>query len=489
MSIDRSDQQEGRRKSIIMISHPSLSRPIETHGIASLRTMAFVGLFPTKAFRQKGTRSVVGSGSLCIQQKPLQRRSYARNSSQARASNATCCAPALAAVPAAVPSLGEEDSDEFDEDELAAAAAAAEAEADEDDEDEGDEDGAPHEPLPNADLSLLMPNLEIQGSKCGFAALLGPSNSGKSTLLNLLVGSKVAIVTPKVQTTRCRVAGIVTVEETMVVYLDTPGVFKPTGRLDRAMVRVAWSAAGGADCVAIVLDAAQLYFGGRRARAEAEEAGEKPELLHIPEAVEEVFLRCPSERLQVCVCLNKMDTIPDENMDEFIERFETILQTKLGFSVDKLPPLFPMSAQNDAGVDSFRAWAADKMPAGPWLYPEDDLTDMPMRLLAAEVTREAAFMLLKHEVPYEIAIDTTSYKEQKDGSVRVTQDVIVNRSSQKMILTGKNGAMVKAIGMKSRKELAKLTDCTVHLMLTVKVKEKWKEDSQMYQAWGLDYNA
>jgi GTPase len=448
--------------------------------------MAFVGPVVAAPFRREDTIGT-GRGVVCRRQPFLQRRTLARTSHSA--TSVMCCASA-----STVTLLPDADSTgEVCEDEFAASGTAILNEADDfgdgEERQDGDGDSAPCEPRLIADPSLLMPNLEAQGSKCGFAALLGPSNSGKSTLLNLLVGSKVAIVTPKVQTTRCRVAGIVTADKTMVVYLDTPGVFKPTGRLDRAMVRAAWSAAGSADCVAIVLDAAQMYFGGRRARAEAEEAGEEPELLFIPEAVEEVFARVPSKRLEFCVCLNKMDTIADDSLDDFVDRFETVLQTKLGFTADNLPTLFPMSACNDAGVDAFREWAAERMPVGPWLYPEDDLTDMPMRLLAAEVTREAAFMLLKHELPYEIAIDTTSYKVQKDGSVRVTQDVIVNRSSQKIIVTGKAGAMVKAIGMRSRTELAKLTDCTVHLMLTVKVKEKWKEESHMYRAWGLDYNA
>lgn len=315
---------------------------------------------------------------------------------------------------------------------------------------------------------------------CGFAALLGPSNSGKSTLMNLLVGTKVAIVTPKVQTTRCRVAGIVVKEEAMVIYMDTPGVFKPTGRLDRAMVRVAWKAASTGDVVAIVLDSAQICFGGRRIREEDDE-------VYISEAIQEVFARVPRGRLEYCVVLNKIDTVDAAERPEFIACFRRALDK---MEIDgAAATIFPLSAQENEGVDEFSAWVRSRMPKGPWLYPEDDLTDMPMRLIAAEVTREKIFMLLKQELPYEVTIETSSYQEKNDGSIRIAQDVFVNRSSQKRILTGSGGSMVKAIGMAAREELSKMTDCTIHLILTVKVREKWKEDSRSYRQWGLDYNA
>lgn len=318
------------------------------------------------------------------------------------------------------------------------------------------------------------------GRSCGFAALLGPSNSGKSTLLNLLVGSKVAIVTPKVQTTRCRVAGIIVKDSIMTIYLDSPGVFKPSGRLDRAMVRAAWSAANSSDAVAIIVDAAQVYHGGRRLREEGDE-------VYISEALHEVFSRIPEGRFDYCICLNKIDTVEPNERNEFLACFRRALD-KMGID-GASAQLFPMSALNAFGVDEFTAWVRSRMPAGPFLYPEDDLTDMPMRLVAAEVTREKVFMLLKQELPYEIAIETTSYKEQKDGSIRITQDIVVNRSSQKKIVTGHGGSMVKAIGMASRKELSEMTESVVHLMLMVKVREKWKEESRSYRPWGLDYNA
>jgi GTPase len=333
------------------------------------------------------------------------------------------------------------------------------------------------ENLVDAGREQLLQDATEQGSRCGFAALLGPSNSGKSTLLNRLVGTKVAIVTPKVQTTRCRVAGIVTNEKVMIIYIDTPGVFRPNGRMDRAMVRAAWQSASSGDVVSVILDAAEMYH--RRPRAEGDE-------LHVTESLEEILSRVPKRQMEFCVCLNKMDTIPDVDVPEFLSRFDRLL-TALG--VDTPATVFPMSARDGTGVDQFKTWVSDRMPSGPWLYPSDDLTDMPMRLMAAEVTREKAFMLLKQELPYDIAVETTSYKDQKDGSVRITQDIIVNRTSQKRIVTGQGGSMVKAIGVRARQELCEMTGTVVHLMLTVKIREKWKEDARSYHAWGLDFDS
>jgi GTPase len=323
----------------------------------------------------------------------------------------------------------------------------------------------------------LLQDATEYGSRCGFAALLGPSNSGKSTLLNRLVGTKVAIVTPKVQTTRCRVAGIVTTEKVMIIYLDTPGVFRPNGRMDRAMVRAAWQSASSGDVVSVILDAAEMYH--RRPRVEGDE-------LHVTEPLEEILSRVPKRQMEFCICLNKMDTIPDAEVPEFLSKFNRLL-TSLG--VDTQATIFPMSARDGTGIDQFKSWVSDRMPSGPWLYPSDDLTDMSMRLMAAEITREKAFMLLKQELPYDIAVETTSYKDQKDGSVRITQDIIVNRTSQKRIVTGQGGSMVKAIGIRARQELCEMTGTVVHLMLTVKIREKWKEDARSYNTWGLDFDA
>lgn len=339
--------------------------------------------------------------------------------------------------------------------------------------------------LPSTGVPLMPSFAQSADRKCGFAGLLGPSNSGKSTLLNRLVGSKIAIVTPKVQTTRCRVAGIVTEGDTMVIYLDTPGVFKASGRLDRAMVRAAWSAASSGDVVAIIVDGAQMYHGGRR----LEEGREEWEELYISEAFQEIAQRVPRGRLQYCICLNKIDVIPDAAVPDFLARFSRVL-LKLGIeSTPNAGNVFPISAQTGEGIDAFCAWIESRMPTGPWLYPEDDLTDMPLRLIAAEITREKLFMLLKQELPYEIAVETTSYQEKKDGSVRIAQNILVNRESQKGIVTGQRGTMVKAIGVAARKDMSEVTGGVVHLILTVKVREKWKDDSRSYNMWGLDFNA
>lgn len=337
----------------------------------------------------------------------------------------------------------------------------------------------------SASASLPLPPLipTSPDQSCGFAALVGPSNSGKSTLLNRLLGQKLAIVTPKVQTTRCRIAGIATYGLTQVVYLDTPGIFSASNRLARAMVKSAWASAGHGDTVAVVLDAAAMFHNARRMGVRK---------LLVPDDAADVMKRVAERRkrghpAEIKVCANKIDAVPEEEREFVKERMLTVME-KLGLN-EVGAELHLMSARDGEGVEELATWVKERMPKGPWLYPEDDLTDMPARLLAAEVSREKAFMVLKQELPYEIAIETTSYKEQEDGSIRITQDVLVGRNSQKIIVTGKGGAVVKAIGMKARHELAEVLGTTVHLMLTVKVRGKWKEDKRQYDQWGLDYNA
>lgn len=190
---------------------------------------------------------------------------------------------------------------------------------------------------------------------------------------------------------------------------------------------------------------------------------------------------------EIRVCANKMDAVPGEEREFVRERMLTVMD-KLGLN-EVGAELHLMSARDGEGVEELATWVKERMPKGPWLYPEDDLTDMPARLLAAEVSREKAFLVLKQELPYEIAIETTSYKEQDDGSIRITQVVLVGRKIQKIIVTGKGGAVVKAIGMKARQELSEVLGATVHLMLTVKVRAKWKDDKRQYDQWGLDFNA
>lgn len=249
------------------------------------------------------------------------------------------------------------------------------------------------------------------------------------------------------------------------------------------MVKSAWVSGAQADAVAIVLDAAEMFHDARRAGLRK---------LAVPNSVADVMRGVSRRRKRshvapVCVCANKMDAVPPEEHAFVEERMRTIMRE---FGLEEVDAaLFLISARNGDEVDSFAEWVRGHMPVGPWLYPDDDLTDMPSRLLAAEVTREKAFMVLREELPYEIAIETTSYRDQQDGSIRITQDVFVARDSQKRIVTGHGGAVVKSIGMKSRFELQEVFGTTVHLMLTVKVRKNWKEDKLQYEQWGLDYNA
>lgn len=337
-------------------------------------------------------------------------------------------------------------------------------------------------PQPSPTPTPPSPSTPSQTS-CGFAALVGPSNSGKSTLLNRLLGQKLAIVTPKVQTTRCRIAGIAMYDNTQTVYLDTPGIFPASNRLARAMVKSAWGSAASADAIAIVLDAAIMFHEGRRQGVRK---------LVVPKDTEQVMARVAERRIkghhaEIKLCANKVDAVPEDERPFLEDRMLAVME-KTGLEKAGAE-LHLMSARYGDGVDELARWVEKRMPEGPWLYPEDDLTDMPSRLLAAEVAREKAFMVLKQELPYQIAIETTSYKDLSDGSIRITQDLLVARKSQKMIVTGKGGSVVKEISMRARQELAEVFGTTVHLILTVKVRGKWKEDKRQYEQWGLDFNA
>lgn len=326
------------------------------------------------------------------------------------------------------------------------------------------------------------PSLDAD-SRCGYVALLGPSNSGKSTLLNRLVGQKLAIVTPKVQTTRCRVTGIATFSNAQVVFLDTPGIFSPSTRLSRAMVKSAWKSGRQADVTAFVLDTPKLLHS--HLRSKESHAHAPPDFELVAKGIAQA--RSRGRTTTVCVCANKIDLVPQSQHDFAMNCVNNLLER---FDMKNASvPIFPISAQHGHNVQSFQQWVVQNMPSGPWLYPDDDLTDMPARLLAAEITREKSFRVLRQEIPYDIAVETTSYTERSDGSIRITQDVIVAHDSQKRIVTGRAGSVIKSIGMQSRVELGEILGTTVHLMLTVKVKSRWKEDQRYYQQWGLDYHA
>ena len=294
-------------------------------------------------------------------------------------------------------------------------------------------------------------------TRCGYVALLGAPNVGKSTLLNRLVGAKVSIVSPKVQTTRNRVLGIAVADSDQIVYVDTPGIFTPKKRLDRAMVAAAWGGASDADVVVLLADA-KLGFDGdaRRIVAGLKDSGRRALLV-----------------------LNKIDLVKRETLLKLAETFN-----KEG----AFEEIFMISALNGDGVEALLAAVRTRLPAGPWLFPEDQLTDMPQRLMAAEVTREKAFIQLHQELPYAIDVETESWSEQENGDVRVEQTVYVRRDSQKGIVLGKGGSRIKAIGSAARADLEEMFGHKFHLFLHVKVRENWPENRAHYRDRGLDFD-
>jgi len=306
----------------------------------------------------------------------------------------------------------------------------------------------------------------IEQRRCGFVAIVGAPNAGKSTLVNRLVGSKVSIVSPKVQTTRTRVLGIALVEErggphatsSQVIFIDTPGIFKPKLRLERAMVRAAWSGAADADVVALVVDAKKgIDDDVRRIIAQLKEAGRRAMLL-----------------------LNKIDLVKRENLLGLAQELH-----QEGIFDD----VFMISAEKGDGTNDFLAFCGKSMPEGPWHFPEDQLSDMPQRILAAEITREQLFNRLHQELPYAALVESDSWEERRDGSCRIDQTIYVRRDSQKAIVLGKGGAQIKAISASARMELERLLERPVHLFLFVKVREDWPDDRQRYADLGLDYDA
>jgi GTP-binding protein Era len=301
------------------------------------------------------------------------------------------------------------------------------------------------------------------GTRCGFAAVIGAPNAGKSTLVNRLVGTKVSIVTPKVQTTRMRIRGVAIEGSTQIVFVDTPGIFRPKRLLDRAMVRAAWSGAAEADAVLLLVDAAAAARGDAGAAADA---------LSIIEDLRR------SGRRNVALLLNKVDAVAHERLLPLVEK----LHDPAVFA-----QVFMISALNGDGVTDVRNWCVGRMPQGPWLYPADQAADIPSRLLAAEITREKLYMKLHDELPYAATVETDKWTELKDGSVRIEQTVYVARDSQKPIVLGQGGRMVKAIGAASRQELEQLFERRVHLFLYVKVRENWSEERERLSAIGLDW--
>ncbi len=292
--------------------------------------------------------------------------------------------------------------------------------------------------------------------RCGFVALIGAPNAGKSTLINALVGAKVAIVSRKVQTTRALVRGIALEGKTQIIFVDTPGIFAPKRRLDRAMVTAAWGGAGDADAIALLVDA------GR----------------HIDEELEAILAKLPDIRKPKFLVLNKIDTVPKESLLELAAK----LNEKLPFD-----QTFMISALKEYGVETLRSKLAELMPVGPWLYPEDQVSDAPLRSLAAEITREKIFERLHDELPYQITVETDQWKEMPDGSARIEQTIFVTRDGQKKIVIGEQGRMLKSIGTAARKEIAEAAETKVHLFLFVKVRENWADDPERYREMGLEF--
>lgn len=299
-------------------------------------------------------------------------------------------------------------------------------------------------------------------SRCGFVALVGAPNVGKSTLMNNLVGAKVSIVTPKVQTTRTRVLGICIRGASQLVFVDTPGIFMPKRRLERAMVRAAWRGAADADMAVVLVDAAQ----GREGAVDTDTG-------RIIEGLKR------GERKAI-LALNKIDLVKRETLLGLAE--------ELG-RTGVFTNTFMISALTGDGVADLSDFLAASVPEGPWLFPEDQLSDMPERLLAAEITREKLFLQLHQELPYSLAVETESWEEFDDGSVKINQIIYIQRDSQKAIVLGKGGRQIKAVGRAAREELGALFGRRVHLFLHVKVRPDWIDDPERYRDLGLDYNA
>jgi GTP-binding protein Era len=301
-----------------------------------------------------------------------------------------------------------------------------------------------------------MPEAMEKAKRCGFVALIGAPNAGKSTLLNALVGSKVSIVTPKVQTTRALIRGIAIEGAAQLIFVDTPGIFSPKRRLDRAMVGTAWGSTQDADLVALLIDA-------RKGLLDEEES--------ILRALENV-------RPAKVLVLNKIDVVAKPALLELTQKLN---------EGGKFAATFMISALSGDGVADLRNWFAARVPPGPWLYPEDQISDAPMRQLAAEITREKLYLRLHQELPYQSTVETEVWKELRDGSVRIEQTIYVERESQRKIVLGKGGQAIRAIGAAARIDIAAAAEQSVHLFLHVKVREGWGEDPERYREMGLEF--
>jgi len=299
-------------------------------------------------------------------------------------------------------------------------------------------------------------SLEPATTRCGFVALIGAPNAGKSTLINALVGAKVSIVSRKVQTTRRQLRGIALRDQAQIIFVDTPGIFKPKRRLDRAMVASAWGGAGDADVVALLIDARK----------------------GLDEEAREIMAKLGETRHPRVLVLNKIDLVERSRLLELSEKANALLQFEATFMV---------SALNSDGLDGLLDHLAGRMKPGPWLYPEDQVSDAPLRDLAAEITREKLFERLHDELPYQLTVETDSWKELPDGSARIEQTIFVTRDGHRKIVIGEGGKNLKAVGSAARREISEAAEQKIHLFLFVKVREKWTDDPERYREMGLEF--
>ncbi|MEM9099340.1 MAG: GTPase Era [Pseudomonadota bacterium] len=297
-------------------------------------------------------------------------------------------------------------------------------------------------------------------TRCGFVALIGEPNAGKSTLLNAMVGAKVSIVTHKVQTTRTRIRGVAIHDMAQIVFVDTPGLFRPRRRLDRAMVASAWAGAGDADLVVLMVEAHR----------------------GITDGVESILAAMGdqlSAKTQVALAINKIDRVQRDKL--------LALSAELNDRRD-FAATFMISAEKGYGVDDLKSWLAEQLPEGPWHYPEDEISDLPTRLLAAEITREKLTLRLHQELPYQLTVETEAWEDMKNGDARIEQIIYVTRDGHKGIVLGRKGETIKAVGAEARKDISELLGRKAHLFLTVKTRPNWQDERERYEQMGLDFS-